>query len=235
MSVDYYYLCYEDSIEKLLWRIDISKLHCVNLSIDCKNDVLLVHAIYQTAKTKHLYRKRKIRGYLWKRMRLSDEYRQGFNELFNFCWKQNFSIRESDGERHEKLAKVIYSMRPLYLRLIDNNITILIFTLAFVWLQYQISIYFHVPSSWEWVKVAMALFYGATAGEVMRNYKYLPLVCFWGYMIFALMGLYGVVIYSNPRFSYANLARADVIKALSYLLWYPVIMISEDRIKDLRS
>lgn len=229
-----YYRCYQYDVDKLLEKINPSELHSIYASIYCENDIYLIHAIYQTAKVEHLYRKDDIQDFIWKKLKLDSQYFHDFCDLFDYCWKQKFSKKESDIDKGKgkKLAKVVYSLRPIYLKLINSNMALLLFALAFIWLHCQISNYFDVPANWEWGKVAGAIFYSAMISEVKRTYMYTPLICFLCYLAFALFELFGIGFYGHPDFSYINLAKANVIKAFSYFLWYPIISINEKRIED---
>ena len=257
--IDYYYHTYDDNVEQLCGRI---KTHClvysVSDNIDCENDIMIIHAIYHIVTTTPLYRKNEIKELLWKKIKplcqIDDtpyssrgnirNFERGYNELFDFCWKQKFS-KTNDVKSAIKLSKIAYANRSFVNKLFNSNISLVLFTLIFFYLQRFVNDSFF---SLEFIKTnEMALTFcvilssliftiGLLTGSTKKNaYYYFPIIAMIVLFIWTLSELFQNTSYSSDVSAEItiSLIKRNVIMGMSYLLWYPIICCNNDRLHDL--
>lgn len=141
----FYYHCYNDSVGSLTKRIDVKWLeYDIYSNIEAENDIFLIHLILRINKDKGIYRKYELKQYIWGILSVIcseyissnsngkiGNYQRGFYKLFDFCWKQKFSMHK-DGKNAKPLYCIAYREMPLKRRLLDSNISLIIYSILFV-------------------------------------------------------------------------------------------------------
>lgn len=141
----FYYHCYNDSVESLAKRINVKWLeYNIYSNIETENDIFLIHLILRINKDKGIYRQSELKQYIWGILSAIcseyissnsngkiENYQRGFYKLFDFCWKQKFSMYK-DGKNAEPLYRIVYRKMPLKRRLLDSNISLIIYSILFV-------------------------------------------------------------------------------------------------------
>lgn len=259
MSIEYYYHCYDESIETLIGRINNNALlYDVHKSIEKENDIIIMHIIYRIVCTTSLYRKKDIKKYIWDRLEsqcetfttitgkeiLKKDYQKGFDELFNYCWEQKFSKIENK-HKAKQIGKIAYQNRPFLRKLYDSNFALSLFALLFFVLQVLIK-----ESYWT-LQIENVYSTGAiiaqTAGVI-----YVSLICaiqckkIYIFPIASLIIMIAIAIYTvfNPPNPYMewdleyssfvanDLTKCIIIMGFSYFLWFPIIYFNKERLKD---
>lgn len=158
----YYYLCYNESIDSLVGRIDINRLTYLEDNIDAENDVFLIHAIIRINTNNGIYRKHELKQRIWNMLsdkcvvdkefpfcRKIENYKRGFDNLFDYCWRQKLSINEN-GTGAKPLKQIVYSKMPLKRKLLDNNYSLAICCIIFLLLVFIIDKWTVENYSWKW-------------------------------------------------------------------------------------
>lgn len=159
----YYYHCYDESIDKLVDRFSAEWLaYDVNTNIDCLNDIILIHLILRINQDKGIYRKSKLKEYIWDMLsercnvcvdttsnNKIDNYRRGFYGLFDYCWKQKFSSQRN-GKGAKPIYRIVYRKMPIKRMVIDSNISLILYLLLFVVLFFFIDKWTIEDCSYKW-------------------------------------------------------------------------------------
>ena len=152
----YYYLFYKEDINELMKKLNLRTIRFgISENINSKNDIIMVHIIYNLIKTKKITSKNKIRNYIYDRVKYLFEkscediekidfkqFDESFNELFNYCWVSEFSVLEKGKRKH--LCDIAYGEKSIFEKIFNNNIFIVLFASFFFWLQMAINNSFFV-------------------------------------------------------------------------------------------
>ena len=245
--MDLYYLCYKESVDELCARIDADLLlRDIWYNADYGNDIYLVHAIYYTAKEMPRFCKKDIREKIWAKIsprckidkekysgRTYEDFKRGFERLFDYCWKVKFSVEETeDVKKTRELSKAVYNSMGLKHKLYNSNGAILTFAILFIALQVWINDAFEVLEFVEThefiipiVVLLTSVYVSAGAGKAYS----LPVIG-----IIVMAGLLIQDLWGETASVYAvALVKRDLLWIATYLLWYPVIILNYDRLKDI--
>lgn len=255
----FYYLVYDESVTQLCNRINTNALTCGRrYNIEKENDIILAHAIYKIAYTTHLYRKDDIKSAIWTIvMPLCDSddslyssykmkyFQAGFDDLFDYCWEQKFS-RVNDEKKAVKLSKIAYRNRTFLNRLINSNLSIILFSILFFAIEYWINQSMLNPyyvETHEILLTALVIFLGIyTTGAFVRYHKSdgfyaFPLICaaiMCAVAVYDLFNFADNVMGSFKADITLQIVKRDLNMGISYILWYPIIYFNKDRLYDFR-
>ena len=220
---------------------------------------MLMHAIYRiTTTTTALYRKEDIRNLLWKTIRPLCQidntpyssrgniknFKRGFDELFDYCWKQKFA-KSNNSKEAIKISKIAYRNRTFANKLFNSNLCIFIFTGVFFAIQKWINdSYFYlqftetkeIGLTFCVILSASVFTLGLLTGSTKRNaYYYFPLIAMVIMFLWSLNELFSGATYSSDISAEItiSLIKRNIMMGISYLLWYPIIFINNDRLHDL--
>lgn len=238
--IDYYYHVYDDGIDQLCGKINVYALKSsVEENIRVENDIILIHAIHKVAKTTRLYRKDDVKKFIWDKIHwqltfvkalLNDdtptpeECKESYGKLFDFCWMQKFKTRF----RTRKMCHIAYSYRPLERKLIDSNITLIACIILFAWFHSEL-----MHNNWMWVFTPAIIWYGLSAAAIIGKRKteealnIAPIVCAILHCIVTI-----AIIFSEDSLSHGQIKTWFII-SITYLMWYPIILLNKQRIIDL--
>ena len=161
--ITHYFFYYDESVDSLVGRIDTNRLR-VSLedSINVENDVFLIHALIRINTNNGIYRKCELKQYVWNMLsdrcivdkefpfcRKLEDYKRGFDNLFDYCWQQKYSIHK-DGRDAKPVKRIIYNKMPFKRKLLDNNIALVILLIMFLFLAYMIDVWAIENQSWKW-------------------------------------------------------------------------------------
>lgn len=263
---NFYYYAYNFSVDELCKRIDTNLFTCgLQDNIDSENDILLIHAMFQIVRTTDLYRKRDIKDELWGKIQpycIIDErpysnrgnmkyFQDGYEKLFDFCWRQNFGIKKN-GKDSVKFAKIAYSNRTPLNKLINNNYCIALFLIAFLFIQRAINDSFFLLETEDTLDIILlhivvfivSLFTTAAIGGAGNrsnpNAFYLfPIIAIIIFCIIDVSIMFDDSYTSTFGQMHAeekmDLMKRNILMGLSYLLWYPIIFINIERLDDMSS
>ena len=158
-----YYFYYDESLESLLAHLDLSRLDgSLNDNIDVKNDIYLIHAIVRLNSNTAIYRKTQIKNQIWEMIkdkcivdvefpftRNIENYRKGYETLFNYCWKQNFSFNK-DSKDIKPIYKLVYDKMPIPRKLFDNSIALVFSLVILLIFVHFIDKWLIEDNSWMW-------------------------------------------------------------------------------------
>lgn len=161
--ITHYYHCYDESVESLIGRIDTNQLYCsIGDNIIAENDVFLIHSIIRINSNKGIYRKCELKQIIWNMLfdkcvvdkefpfsRKIENYKSGFDNLFDYCWRQKFSLH-INGKGAKPLYKIVYRKMPLKRKLFDNNFSLAIYVILFLFLVFLIDKWTVQDNSWNW-------------------------------------------------------------------------------------
>ncbi len=252
--IEFYYHTYDDGVEQLCQRINTNWLvYGIQDNINCENDVMLVHAIYRVVNTTHLYRKDDIKSMLWEKIKPLCQidnspyssrgdikyFKRGYDDLFNFCWKQSFS-KTNDAKKAVKISKIAYANRTLWNKLVNSNLCLLLFLALFLFSQTIINDSFIMLKFEDTNEISLTLCVllsslvftiGLLGGNTKDNaYYFFPLIAMVIMAIWSIHELFSSNICADLLI---ELLKRNFIMGLSYLLWYPIIFINNDRLHDL--
>lgn len=252
--IEFYYHAYDDGVEQLCQRIKTNWLvYGIEDNIDCENDIILIHAIYRVATTTNMYRKDDIKSMLWDKIKplcqIDDtnpyssrsnikHFKKGYDDLFDFCWKQRFS-KTNDAKKAVKISKIAYTNRALGNKLVNSNLSILLFLILFFFVQTIINDSFFLLKFEDTNEISLTLCVVllslSAVGLFRGNYYYFPLIAI---VIMAIWSISELFSNSSPPNSVSAditiaLLKRNFIMGLSYLLWYPIIFINNNRLHNL--
>lgn len=214
---------------------------------------MLVHAIYRVVNTTHFYRKDDIKSMLWKKIKPLCQidnspyssrgnikyFKRGYDDLFNFCWKQSFS-KTNDAKKAVKISKIAYANRTLWNKLVNSNLCLLLFLALFLFSQTIINDSFFMLKFEETNEISLTLCVllsslvftiGLLRGNTKDNaYYFFPFIAMVIMTIWSISELFSSNICADLI---TELLKRNFIMGLSYLLWYPIIFINNDRLHDL--
>lgn len=256
---NYYYYTYKQGLDELCSRINtIALTGDISYNKETNNVLLLIHAIYAVINQTNLYRKYDIQELIWNKIKPMcvfdnssfysrhsiEEYKKGYDKLFDYCWNQKFSISKY-GSSAVKMSIRAYRNRPIENKIFNSNLFIVLFTLGFFKLQSIIN------NSYVWLEFIdthelslTLLIFGIVffawitydPRYISKNFYYfLPIV---GMIILFAYSLYipfsDIDVYDEIKSNVlSNLIQRNVIMGLSYFLWYPVIYVNNERLHDL--
>lgn len=259
---EFYYYHYDESIEKLCGKIRTNKLLCsLSDNKDCENDITLIHAMYRLVTTTNLYRKEDISSLLWEKIKGNcairenketghkttiEDYKKGYNELFNYLWREKFS-KTNDKKKAVKFFKIAYRNRSLINKMFNNNFFLLIFLIAFLFLQKVITDSFVllefidtqtfittiliIGFSFFPFTLALTFIRGENEKYALYFFPFCAFITACGLSVHELFFGKYYDVYFRDKVT-IELMKRNVIMGLSYLLWYPVIYLNNDRIND---
>ena len=214
---------------------------------------MLVHAIYRVVNTTHFYRKDDIKSMLWKKIKPLCQidnspyssrgnikyFKRGYDDLFNFCWKQSFS-KTNDAKKAVKISKIAYANRTLWNKLVNSNLCLLLFLALFLFSQTIINDSFFMLKFEDTNEISLTLCVllsslvftiGLLRGNTKDNaYYFFPFIAMVIMTIWSISELFSSNICADLI---TELLKRNFIMGLSYLLWYPIIFINNDRLHDL--
>lgn len=258
----FYYNSYDENYLSLLSKINISMLrYSVRNNIECENDILLIHIILNINKTESLYRKKDIKGLIWRELlprirevskheklvtgseKFVDECNDGYEALFEYCWQQKFSLNES-GKGMKKIYNILYSNRKWYMKLYDSNYTLVLFLIIFLYIQAHVRdlywvLEFKEPKFMEDIVFMLGIMYTsllACYGPPKRLYFW-PLICMGLTFLIMILFLFdGVDVDLNYLDLQPDITLAYIkqlcINGLMFLTWYPLLVLNRERLSD---
>lgn len=252
--IEFYYHTYDDGIEQLCQRIKTNWLvYGIQDNINCENDIMLIHAIYRVITTTQLYRKDDIKSMLWGKIKPLCQidnspyssrgkikyFKNGYDDLFDFCWKQSFS-KTNDAKKAVKISKIAYANRTLWNKLVNSNLCLLSFLILFFFAQTVINDCFLMLKFEDTNEISLTLCVllsslvftiGLLRGNTKDNaYYYFPFIAMVIMAIWSISELFSSDIRADLTI---ELLKRNFVMGLSYLLWYPIIFINNDRLHDL--
>lgn len=189
-----------------------------------------------------------------------ETYKQGFDNLFDYCWKQKISIHK-DGKGARSLNKIVYKQMPFSRKLIDSNISLLVCFALFLILVYLIDKWTIEDYSWKWVVEKIDthpivltlsfLYLSIIASSVMKadgDISIPSIMC----LLFLCSALILIAFepswmisdndrqalewdVSNLALLKIQLAKRDVYLGLLCLLLIPILHINNQRLNDLHT
>ena len=153
--------------------------------------------------------------------------------MFDYCWKVKFSVEETkDVKKTRELSKAVYNSRGLKHKLYNSNGAILAFAILFIALQVWINDAFEVlefVETHEFIIPICVLLTSVYASAGAGKAYSLPVIG-----IIAMAGLLIRDLWGEASSVYAvALVKRDLLWIATYLLWYPVIILNYDRLKDI--
>lgn len=260
----YYYKIYSGNLDDILSNISLKGLSDINSAIDNENDIVLANAIFFCIDELAMWEKEDIAYKIWDKLsplykkrnydpRIYDIYndcfsKDCFNRLFNFVWNKPFSIYEN-GEGKISLRKLALKKRPYPLRAFNNNMSIMLFFVLFMVLCNWIDVHVlngHSNMGVEGHSVILSLsvsWIAIIVASIIKNFYIFP-VC--SMVIMFGIGIYELfypdidieLCYNISPVMKNNiallLAKKNILIGFSYLLWYPIIWINNNRIWDIK-
>lgn len=262
--ISYYYKVYNGNLDDILSHISLKGLSDINGAIDNENDIVLANAIFFCIDKLSMWEKEDIAYKIWsklsplyKKINFNPEIyntyddcysKDCFNKLFNFVWNIPFSMYKN-GEGKIILRKLALKKRPYPLRAFNNNVSIVLFFILFAILCNWIDNYIFSGYDNSGVEVHSVILSFCVswvafiiAGSVGNLYIF---------PVASMIIMFGIGIYniffpeidiekaydmsSTLKNSIALLlAKKNIIIGISYLLWYPIIWINNNRIWDIK-
>lgn len=260
----YYSKIYDGNLDDILSKISPKGLSDINRAIDSENDVVLANAVFFCIDKLKMWKKEDIAYKIWNKLsplykdinynpKIYDTYNDSyskdcFNKLFILVWNTPFSTYKNE-EGRMTLRKLALKKRSYPLKAFNNNTSIALFFILFSvlcdWIDgYIFSGYNNINVEVHSVLLSFCVSWTALAiaGSIENLYMF---------PIFSMIIMFGIGIYGIffPEINNENsynissvlgnciallLVKKNIIIGISYLLWYPIIWINNDRIWDIK-
>lgn len=268
--ISHYYFHYDESLESLLDRLNLNRLDSsLNANIEAENDIFLIHSIIRLNSNTGIYRKRQIKDYIWEIIkdkcvvdteypfsRKIENYKKGYETLFNYCWKQKFTFKK-DSNNCKPVCKLVYEKMPIYKKILDNNISLAFSLVILLFCVYFIDKWLINDNSWMWqgykiethpiMATCIALWISTIlvcgVAKKSNSLIFIPIITCLLFIVYAIISIFFEPSLNNAYQFYElsieergllkiQFLKRDVCLGLACLLLIPIIAFNHERLED---